>query len=1299
MTRRARWLAGTGIVLLAIAAAGSLVLQSRWLKEQIRQRVIAEAEKSSGGRLELGPLEIDWLTLRATVAPVIFRGTEPQTTAPLFRADRLELDVDWRILQPRRWSLEALLVDRPAVNILVYPDGSTNIPSTKRQGRPLPETLLDLAIGRLELRNGEVRIDQRQLPLDIRASGVEATATMDRLSRRYTGSVRAARIDAWKSPASVRADLALTPASLELSNIEAKLGSSRLSGVGWLRDWSALSIGFDLAAEANAAELAQMFSRPEVTAGRLAGPVRIRNSAEGWRVEAEPQLSQLGLRIGQRAVSGVSGTGKVAWAKSQIAITDAVLQALGGRLTGGATILRDGAFSASGELSRVVWPGPLATAASGPFRITGSRQRLDSAELRATLAAVSGAVPASGQIDLRYDARTNSLLFRPSTLRAASTDVHLEGSLERGLLFDLETRNLEELLAAVQTLTGREVKSPVTLSGPARARGEARGSTANLTVTATASASGVRFRQYELTDVALAGSVNAARLQVDRASARWAGASLDGAASLPLQNWEVADHAPLQGRISVRSLSLPELARRKVLPQDVGGTGSGEFVLSGNLAQPNVSGSVRIDSPAWRQTKADRLSARLSFDGDSIALSDAVLEQGPNQVKAAARYRRSLEDWSAGDLFVDVLPVTWTSAQWLGSARPVTLRGQGILEGRLTQSGFAPVRIDGQASATVNGSGQAILKATTSGGALALNMNVTSGSATLSGDGRWQLSGRMPGSGTLRMRGVTPEILRNLAELRADAPELPFQGLIEGTAQVEGYLTEPQSFAARALLTTVRFAPRRENVVPGLTAADLTVRNDGDIIVALARSGAVIERARFVAKDTELEGRGTLLFRPANSWNAILRGRVNLAVFSTFNPNLLSTGVSTVSARFRGAWNNPLVDGRMQFANAAFSLRDVPNGLENVNGAILFDRTRATIESLTAQTGGGQINLRGFVGFGGPEVSYQLQAQAERVRIRYPEGFSTQANAQLSLTGSSRRGLLSGWVTVLRAGLVPTPEGAAALPRPAAPVSVGQPNSFLENLHFDVRVETAQSAELATSLTRGVQADIDLRLRGTAERPTVLGRISVTQGTVDFFGTRYTINRGEINFVNPVQIEPRVDLDLETRIRGIVVSINLTGPLRKLNLTYRSDPPLQSRDILALIAVGRTPVTSNQSSSLSADRSLDLLGGGGGTAVLNSAIGAGPGGGANSRLQRFFGISRVKIDPQLIGLNNTPQARLSVEQQISRDVTVTYVTSLNSAQSQFVQVQWDFSRSFSALATREENGVISVDFLYRRNFR
>src|SRR5262249_42205503 len=147
-----------------------------------------------------------------------------------------------------------------------------------------------------------------------------------------------------------------------------------------------------------------------------------------------------------------------------------------------------------------------------------------------------------------------------------------------------------------------------------------------------------------------------------------------------------------------------------------------------------------------------------------------------------------------------------------------------------------------------------------------------------------------------------------------------------------------------------------------------------------------------------------------NPWDLKLTGKIELAILDSFNRDIRATGVSTIDATVRGAFGQPQVNGRMELANASFYFRGLPNGIEKANGVILFDRNRANIEKLTAQTGGGDISLAGFVGLGN-EMIYRLQAKATRVRVRYPEGVSTTVDADLSLTGTSSRSLLTGTVS------------------------------------------------------------------------------------------------------------------------------------------------------------------------------------------------------------------------------------------------------------------------------------------------
>jgi translocation and assembly module TamB len=246
-------------------------------------------------------------------------------------------------------------------------------------------------------------------------------------------------------------------------------------------------------------------------------------------------------------------------------------------------------------------------------------------------------------------------------------------------------------------------------------------------------------------------------------------------------------------------------------------------------------------------------------------------------------------------------------------------------------------------------------------------------------------------------------------------------------------------------------------------------------------------------------------------------------------------------------------------------------------------------------------------------------------------------------------------------------------------------------LQFDIRIESGSNFGFETSLTRDVEAEVDLNLHGSPLRPVLLGLVSVNQGEVQLFGNRYSIDRGEVRFLNPVKIEPVLDIDLATKARGVTVNVSLSGPPQQLKINYSSDPPLQSGEIIALLAVGRDPTsTTSTVASPSSGGGLAQAG----TGLLSQAVSAQ----ISSRLQRFFGSSRVKIDPTLTGVDNLPQARLTIEQQVSKDITLTYITNLNRTQEQAVRVQWDLNRNWSAIAVRDPNGLFGIDFQYRKRF-
>jgi translocation and assembly module TamB len=580
-------------------------------------------------------------------------------------------------------------------------------------------------------------------------------------------------------------------------------------------------------------------------------------------------------------------------------------------------------------------------------------------------------------------------------------------------------------------------------------------------------------------------------------------------------------------------------------------------------------------------------------------------------------------------------------------------------------------------------------------------------SATVTGDLREsqfngaaqvQLNPGTPVKGDVRFGPMNLAMLYALTGSRLTAP---VDGFLQGGLKFEGPLQQPHRLHATLEVDQLQVSSQiKPDALAKTVAPGFVLNNSAPILVDAADGVAVVRSFQIGGKDTSLEITGSVpyLQRSApdlNGMNLKVEGSVNLQIFHFFDPNVESSGVSTISALIGGTLRDPAVNGTLALKNGSFFLEDVPNGLSDVTGTVSFNRNRATLQKMTAKSGGGEISLGGFVSFGGGgPLVYHLEGTAQSVRVRYAGSISVTANSQLRLSGTSASSILSGTLTISRVAFNPnTDVGNLLASFSAASAAPAGDNEFLSGLRLDIDIESAPNLQLSTALSRDVEAEINLRLRGTPDHPILLGSVAANQGDIKVFGTRYTINRGEVNFLNSVKMEPVLDLDLETQARGITVDITISGTIGKLNINYRSDPPLQPRDIIALLTVGRAPSSAGNVKNVQTANDASSLQSGANT-VLGAAMSP-----VSNRLSKLFGITNIKIDPLVQGITNTPQARLTLEQQISRDITVTYVTNLSQTSEQIFRLEWAVSRQFSLVALRDDNGEFGVDFQYKKRFK
>jgi translocation and assembly module TamB len=584
---------------------------------------------------------------------------------------------------------------------------------------------------------------------------------------------------------------------------------------------------------------------------------------------------------------------------------------------------------------------------------------------------------------------------------------------------------------------------------------------------------------------------------------------------------------------------------------------------------------------------------------------------------------------------------------------------------------IANVTYEGQAV------GEAVANAHSEGKTLYYTASSTVVGAKLDAAGQLQLTDDYPMQTKLTMTGF--DIGKPLAMFGTGSVKA--QSLIDGVATVSGPLKTPKELSGEATFSQV-----------DMKLQGIELKAAEQLRVGLRDGVATLEQVHITGQDTDMRASGTAQLLGVTDpkggrLDVKATGSVSMAVLHTFDPDVTSTGKMEFTVAAGGRVSNPALTGKVQFDNVNVAMDGVPNGLSNMNGTLVFNDDRLQVQSLTAQTGGGVLKIGGSIRYRNG-VYADLTATGDVVRVRL-YGLSATANANLKLQGGMQGALLSGTILMTRFGIGQDVDFAAfgAAGGVSAPPD---PTSPANKIRLDVHITSAPQLDFQNSYAK-LAGTVDLTIRGTAAVPSVLGRIEINDGSATFAGTKYQLQRGDIYFSNPVRIDPTIDLDVTAQVENYDITVGLHGTATNLKPTYRSEPPLSEADVFALLALGRTQEEAQlfqerQSQQGSDPTTSALLGG-----ALNATV--------SNRVEKLFGVGSVKIDPAFVGTLGDSAARITVQQQISRQITATFATNVNTSAQQLIQVQYDLNHDNAIVVTRDESGVFSIVYKLRRRYR
>ncbi|MGH9620239.1 MAG: translocation/assembly module TamB domain-containing protein [Bryobacteraceae bacterium] len=769
---------------------------------------------------------------------------------------------------------------------------------------------------------------------------------------------------------------------------------------------------------------------------------------------------------------------------------------------------------------------------------------------------------------------------------------------------------------------------------------------------------------------------------------------------------ELATNYPTVADASIQNLSIGktlEMADVHSIPAT--GMLSASAHVSGTMQAPAANLKFALTEANIYRQPIDSLRGSLDYSNTRVNIPSISLDLPAGKLTLSGEFSHPANNFHAGSLKLRVssTPIQLAKIEKLTETQPGvagTLHLAGDVAASFRERNGSPAVRVSEFNANASASdlrmdghslGGASFTAHTVGDRVTFSLNSDLAKSQIRGSGEATLTGNYPVRASISFANIR---YVNLYPFISSGPQMQprFNTRIAGELSVNGPILQPKNLNGELKLKTLQLKTLPRSLPTGAPAhRSVTLQNKGPIVVELRNEVLRVQQFHITGPQTHISMGGRVNLRDANSPLGLeVNADMNLAILSDINREIYSSGSLTMKAAIHGTPTQPAVTGTVALKGANLEYTGSPNGISNANAVILLRGTTAQIQSFTGETGGGKVTLSGFASYTNGNAAFNLQAQVQKVRIRY-SGASIVTSAGIKLTGNTKHSLISGTVGIDRIAYSGATDAGALLSSASGPPSSpAAPSAFERGMRLDIHVLSSPGLRVVSSYTQSVEVFVDLTVRGTVANPGILGSVRITNGSLLFFGNKYTVNAGTINFYNPYSVEPVLDISLRTVVQGIDVTLGISGSMDDLHLSYHSNPPLTFQQIVQLLATNTTPSTNPSIAAKQPPSQRQSVSQMGASAVLGQAV-ANP---VASRLQHVFGISEFKIDPSFQGSNGLPTARITLKQQITSNLTFTYIEDLSRTNAEIIRIEWNFTPKFSAVATRDWNGVVGVEFLY-----
>jgi translocation and assembly module TamB len=1297
-----------GLVILLLIGAVAL-LQNQSFRQYLLRIAHTKLSEAAGVELRLRDFAVHWSGISPAVDmyDVVVAGAAPYQDPPLLQVDHLTVGVQIVSLFSRQWYLKDIVIDHPVVHVFVAENGETNLPASKSSSQS-QTSVFDLGIRHVMLGQGEVYYNDQKSALDADLHNLQFQTRFEPGPKRYSGGLgyTDGKIHFQNLNPMVHnfeAEFEATPDTFTLKRSMLKSGASQFSLSATLNDYAHPKVTATYQSSLDTGELRQILKDATLPVGvvKLAGSAKFESDPNKPVIETvtlDGNMSSGGLLIHTTTINTFVRdiSARYTLTKGDAEVRDLKAQVLGGGVTGSLK-MHDVTGAQQSELHAVLNNIALAALqnlanarAADNVRVGGTanatvdatwHKAFDTlsahtdATLKGTVAPrkTASSFPIDGEIHAQYSGPGQEVSLTRSFLRLPQSSVNLNGTISQraaGLQVQFQSTNLSEIETVADAFGA--TSQPLGLGGTASFTGTVRGSTSSPQINGHLSAASLKVKGTEWQTVK--ADVDAGPSHVKLQNADLVPASNKGRitlnADVGLDQWAFKEGSPIQVDFNASQLNIAELKGLAGVQTPMTGTLSAKVSIHGSELNPVGQGNITLT----QATIADETiqSANVTFQGTGDEVQTRLAVQ-----MAAGTARGNVTYFPKRKAYQGQLQATGIRLDQFQAVKARNLQVAGVLNLNATGSGTVD---DPQVQFTAQIPQLQLQNQTING--VSLQANVANHVANVALDSQ-TMNTFVRGHGTVRLEGeyetdaifdTSPISLQPVFAMVLPAQAADMTGSTEIHARVRGPLKDETRLDAHLTIPTLSIA-YKDKIQLG---AQQPIQAD------YSKGVLALQKTTIHGTGTDLQLQGTIPVNGTAPISLLALGTIDLSVAQIFNPDITAGGQIQLNVNGFGARANPDVQGDIKIVDASFAGDDIPIGLQNGNGVLKLTTNRLEIEQFKGNVSGGTLTATGGVTYR-PTLQFNVVVAGNGIRTLFPQGVREGLNTNLTLTGSSQSALLRGTVRLTEVSFSPTFDfsdiaGVAG----GGAASGAPPGGFAQNLKLDIAVESTNDLNLASSKL-SLQGAANLRVRGTAAEPSLLGRINVTGGDLIFRGNRYLLQPSSIDFVNPYRIEPRVNLAVDSTVQQYTVHMLFRGNIDQLRTTYTSEPALPPSDIINLLVFGKT------SEAAEANPTPGNLG-------AESLIASSVSSQVTGRIEKIAGISQLSIDPVLGGNQQDPGARVTIQQRVTGNLFVTFATDATSTQREVIKLEYQATPRVSLSGVRDQNGGFAFDVRIKKTW-